>query len=88
MHEIAHCDLKHRSIRKEEGYSFFLHSYDQTQEEEAAWLGGCLQIPRAGLQWALRQGMDDATIAQWFRASRKMVIFRSSMTGINCQFGR
>lgn len=88
MHEIAHCDLKHRAIRKEETQSFLLHSYDLTQEEEAAWLGGCLQIPRDGLIWAIKQGMDNLTIASLFNASRQMVTYRRSITGINHQLKR
>ncbi|WP_347160312.1 ImmA/IrrE family metallo-endopeptidase [Pontibacter chitinilyticus] len=88
MHEIAHCMLGHRSKCQEEKQSFFLHSYDPEQEEEAQWLGGCLQIPREGLVWALRQGMDVAAVASWFKASRQMVSYRRSITGVSRQLRR
>lgn len=88
MHEIAHCLLGHRSKPHEEKPSFFLHSYDPEQEEEAQWLGGCLQIPRDGLVWALRKGMDVTVIASWFKASRQMVSYRRSVTGVDYQLRR
>lgn len=88
MHEIAHCMLGHRPKYKKEEQAFFLHSYDPEQEEEASWLGGCLQIPRKGLLWAINNGMKDIDIASRFRASHKMVKYRCSITGINRQLQR
>jgi len=88
MHEIAHCILGHKPKFQENNLPFFLHSYDSEQEEEAQWLGGCLQIPRQGLLWALRKGMKEEEIASWFKASRQMVSYRRSITGVNYQLRR
>lgn len=51
-------------------------------EDEATYLGGCLQIPRRGLLWAVQQKMVLPRIATHFGASEEMVCFRSNMTGI------
>lgn len=85
MHEIAHCMLKHRPKPNEEQHAVLLHSYDREQEAEAVWLGGCLQIPREGLLWAINKGLDNEEIASQFEASLSMVKYRRSTTGIDHQ---
>ncbi|PSQ69141.1 MAG: hypothetical protein BRD29_02285 [Bacteroidetes bacterium QH_2_67_10] len=52
-------------------------SYDRAQEDEAAWLGGCLQIPRTAMLRAVSRGMDNETIARHYTASTQMVQFRA-----------
>ena len=88
MHEIAHLLEKHEpsSISFNEGMPF--REYDSEQEAEAAWLGGCLQIPREGLIWAVRQRLNDDEIAAHFNASKEMVRFRRNATGVERQLAR
>jgi hypothetical protein len=81
MHEIAHILLDHP----------FIHFDPQTKtakrdarcEDEAVYLGGCLQIPKLALQWVRQQDFDRGEIASYFGASQQMVIFRANMSGIS-----
>lgn len=65
-----------------------LSRFDAAQEAEAAYLGGCLQIPREGLLWALRRHMSTAEIARHFGASELMVRYRRNVTGVDRQVAR
>lgn len=80
MHEMAHVILEHPMV----GFSpeTGLPLRDPRCEDEAIYLGSCLQIPRIGLQWAVNQGYDREKIAEYFGASIEMVRFRSNMTRI------
>jgi Zn-dependent peptidase ImmA (M78 family) len=90
MHEISHILCKHQPavMSQIEGIPFPLRTYDKEQEDEAAWLGGCLQIPRQGLLWALRKDMDNAGIAAHFNASEALVRYRRRVTGVDVQYSR
>jgi Zn-dependent peptidase ImmA (M78 family) len=90
MHELAHiiCEHDPESVVQLHGLYFPLRTYDAEQEEEAAWLGGCLQIPRDGLWRAVCRGTGTAQIAQHFGASVSLVQFRRQVTGVDRQFQR
>lgn len=79
MHEMGHLLLGHKG---ESVAALLSGKRDKTQEAEAGYLGGCLQIPRIGLRWAEQRGLSVARIAEHFGASREMVTFRCRMTGI------
>jgi Zn-dependent peptidase ImmA (M78 family) len=81
IHEIAHILLKHPLIcfSPETG----LPMRDQRYEDEATYLGGCLQIPRIGLQWVTQKGFTSRQVADHFTASERLVFFRANMTGIS-----
>lgn len=86
MHEVAHviCNHEPARFRSLPGLPFPLRGYRKEDEEEAEWLGGCLQIPRAGLMWVLRQGTTrNKEIAAHFVASVKMVQYRRNVTGVD-----
>jgi hypothetical protein len=80
MHEAAHVLLKHPMI----GFSpkTGLPLRDPRYEEEATYLGACLQIPRLGLAWFVKKNATCQQIATHFGASEAMVRFRSNLTGI------
>lgn len=80
MHEFAHVILKHKMV----GYDpkTGLPQRRQQDEDEAVYLGGCLQIPKRGLLWAVQKKMNIAQIALHFSASEEMVKFRSNVSGI------
>jgi hypothetical protein len=80
MHEFSHVLLKHPMA----GFSptTGLPLRDQRHEDDATYLGGCLQIPRLGLKWAVQRGYTCTQIAQHFGASEAMVRFRSNVTEI------
>jgi hypothetical protein len=80
MHEFAHVILKHKMV----GYDpkTGLPQRRQQDEDEAVYLGGCLQIPRRGLLWTVQKKMTLSQIALYFNASKEMVRFRSNVNGI------
>jgi hypothetical protein len=81
MHELAHVLLKHplAGFNPTTG----LPQQRQQDEDEATYLGGCLQIPRRGLLWAIGCKKTLAEICAHFGASEKMVRFRGNVTGIS-----
>lgn len=80
MHEFAHVILKHKMV----GYDpkTGLPQRRQQDEDEAVYLGGCLQISRRGLLWAKQRKMTTSQIALHFNASEEMVRFRSNVNSI------
>lgn len=84
MHELSHIILKH-SVPEE--YARLCHElglpYVNTeQEEEAKYLGGCLQITRAGLLEALKNDQSESKISDHYNASLDMVEYRIRITGV------
>ncbi len=84
-HELAHIILDHNLTRLERvgGVSFFV--CDASQEEEAAWLSGCLLLPRNMLLSSLRRGLSPEEIATRYGISERMVLFRIYVTGVRRQ---
>ncbi|MEH2330107.1 ImmA/IrrE family metallo-endopeptidase [Nostoc sp.] len=81
MHEFGHLLLRHKIVRFDPNTGLPLRR--QTDEDEATYLGGCFQIPRRGLLWAVQRQMTQTQIAVHFNASEEMVRFRSNLTGVN-----
>ena len=79
MHELAHVILKHKMVSCDSETEQPLRR--QQDEDEAVYLGGCLQIPRRGLLWAIQKKMTVAQIALHFNASEEMVKLRVNVTG-------
>ncbi len=84
MHEFAHIILKHKMVGYDSKTGLPLRR--QQDEDEAVYLGGCLQIPRRGLLWAKQKQMNLSEVAVHFNASEEMVRFRGNVNGIffNC----
>lgn len=79
MHELGHIILKHPMAQ----FDARKQPLRQKQyENEATYLGSCLQIPRRGLLWATQSGMTLTQIAEHFNASEEMVLFRSNAFGL------
>lgn len=78
MHEIAHLLLAHPTVNFDpiSGIPIRQKQY----EDEAAYLGGCLQIPHRALVWAKQIGLNVSRTAKNFGASEKMVIYRANIT--------
>ncbi len=87
MHELAHiiCGHKVDDDKLNMGLSGFLRDYNEEQENEAEWLGACLQLPRPALLWALKKGMSQNDIANYFNASIEMTRYRINITGVKSQ---
>ena len=88
MHEIAHLLCEHppaKLVLNEGPVPIALRDYDALAEEEARWLGGCLQAPRPALIHAIRRGLSNSEIAGWLGASEDMVRYRRGVTGVDRQ---
>jgi hypothetical protein len=62
-------------------------TYDEDQEDEAAWLGATLLLPRPALLWIRNRGLTDDAAIEHFQASRQMFQWRLRMTGVDYQLG-
>ena len=81
-HELAHMLLGHDlSLVQRLGDVTFL-SCDPVQEEEAAWLSGCLLLPRALLLAEVRSRADAKDIANKYGVSERMAQYRLDVTGV------
>ncbi|OOG72668.1 ImmA/IrrE family metallo-endopeptidase [Flavobacterium sp. A45] len=87
MHELAHiiCEHKVSEKTKTTGLSGFLRSLDIEQEDEAEWLGSCLQLPRPALLYSLKKRMTFEEIAEHYKCSIEMVQYRINITGVTRQ---
>lgn len=87
MHELAHIICEHK-IEESKCHSFLsalLRNHNEVQENEAEWLGACLQLPRPALFYSLKKQMSVEEIANHYNASMEMVNYRISITGIEKQ---
>jgi hypothetical protein len=82
MHEFAHVLLSHPMVGIDPHTG--LPQRRPQDEDEATYLGGCLQIPRRGLLWAVQRHMSLSAISTHFGASEEMVRFRGNVVGIVC----
>ena len=81
-HEIAHALLGHDLSRVERLGDVTFLSCDPTQEEEAAWLSGCLLLPRPLLLAEVRKGSNAKDIAKQCGVSERMARYRLGVTGV------
>jgi Zn-dependent peptidase ImmA (M78 family) len=90
MHELAHilCEHKPARIDPPGKLPWASRSFDPEQEAQAAWLGGCLQITKAGVYSSIAQSLDNLQIAERYGASPEMVRFRRNMSGVDQQSAR
>ncbi|MCC6192455.1 MAG: ImmA/IrrE family metallo-endopeptidase [Anaerolineales bacterium] len=90
MHELAHVLCKHHPSHmiQSGALPFALRTYDKEQEEEAGWLGGCLQLPRPALLWAIERGMTERAILDHFGTSQDLFRYRRRLTGVDVQLKR
>ena len=90
MHELAHVVCNHETCGSSriDGEDILLRTFNEQQEKEAEWLGGCLQLPREALLWHIHRNRSIKEIAELFTASEKMVRFRINSTGVRQQSAR
>ena len=83
MHELSHVILNHEISSDVVQLCFLtgLHYFNVQQEQEAKFLGGCLQIPRPGLLWALKRNLSEEQISDYYNASLEMVMYRLKISG-------
>ena len=82
MHELAHVLCEHPSKAIDLAGGLSLRQYVKEHEDEAAWLGGCLQLPRQALAHHVLRRWSPERVADHFTASMDMVWYRYRMTGL------
>lgn len=83
MHEMAHVLLGHEMGEIDTSLGIPLRKYDSMQENEAEWLGGCLQLPKpALLKYFVYNNFSVEQISEMFNASRAMVNYRIRVSGV------
>lgn len=84
MHELAHILCKHEVSEKVKntGLSGFLRNFDEEQENEAEWLGACLQLPKPALIVSLKKKMSLEEIAKHYNCSLEMAQYRINISGV------
>lgn len=90
IHELAHVMLGHepaQMVFSQDG-QIATRTFNQTQEDEANWLGWALLLPREALVAARRSRMANAQIAEAYGVTERLVGYRVQMTGVDFQFGR
>lgn len=89
MHELAHIILGHELVSGVVTASeyFIPRTYGQDQEDEAAWLGGTLLLPRSALLWMRSRRMPEHEAASYFLVSPELLKWRIRMSGIDYQLG-
>ena len=84
-HELAHTLLDHDLSRVQRLGDVTFLSCDPVQEEEAAWLSGCLLLPRALLLAEIQRGAGARDIARKHGVSERMAQYRLDVTGVERQ---
>jgi hypothetical protein len=83
MHEMAHVLLGHEMGEIDTSLGIPLRKYDSVQENEAEWLGGCLQLPKSALlKYFVYNHFSIEQISEMFNASRAMVNYRIGVSGV------
>lgn len=90
MHELAHIIIAHKPARMDvtEDGIMILSTFATLQENEAAWLSGCLLLPRPALVAITRTRLDGLTAATRYGVSADMLQYRRNVTGVDQQFRR
>lgn len=81
-HELSHGLLLHEPTA---AIINGCRSYNKAEEEEAAWLSGCLLIPRDAALVIAASRVDTAVAASEFGVSASMIAWRVNSTGAKRQ---
>lgn len=90
MHEISHvvCGHKYEDNSLCMSRAFSVRIYNPEHEDEAKYLGGCLQAPREALIRHMARGKTIEQMAALLGASEDLVRFRVNCTGVVRQMRR
>jgi Zn-dependent peptidase ImmA (M78 family) len=84
MHELAHFICGHEIPEEIINLNLpgNLRYFNQVHEEEAKYLGSCLQITKVGLLWKTKHRHTLEEISEYYCASIDMVRFRLNASGV------
>ena len=89
-HELAHVELRHTpsTLMFAPDGTWTLRTYDDQQEAEAAWLSGCLLLPRPALLHIAEMDLSEGAAAERYMVSRQLLGYRKVVTGVPRQMER
>lgn len=89
-HELSHVLLRHSpsTLMFAPDGTWTLRSYDDQQEAEAAWLSGCLLLPRPALLLIAKLNLSPSEAAARYEVSEQLLRYRKDITGVTRQMGR
>ncbi|MGO8917011.1 MAG: ImmA/IrrE family metallo-endopeptidase [Stellaceae bacterium] len=84
VHELAHIILGHELASTVGTAAGLLSvgSYDQDQEDEAAWFGSALLLPRPALAWMRRRRLSQAAASAHFGITPDLLVWRLQAAGV------
>lgn len=77
-HELSHCVLHHRPVDSKNRIG--LRSFDESQEEEANWLGPALLVSEEAALWIVRRGLSKAEASDHYGVSEDLIQMRLNLT--------
>ena len=89
-HELAHIILRHEpsTLMFAPDGTWALRSHNGRQEAEAAWLSGCLLLPRPAVLRVAEMGLRPTEAAALYVVSEQMLGYRTEVTGVTRQLAR
>ena len=89
-HELAHVLLRHEASKLlfTPDLTWAFRSYDGPAEAEAAWLSGCLLLPRPALLRIAEMDLSETEAAACYVVSQQLLGYRMDITGVNIQMAR
>jgi len=90
MHELSHVVIGHEPARVALvlDQPLVLRTFDRKQEEEAAWLAGCLLLPRPALLAITDSGRSESAACLKYMVSEDLLTYRLNVTGVMLQISR
>lgn len=87
MHELAHLILEHKAgaVVVSRQTKLVIRSFDRKQEAEAAWLAGCLLLPRPALLRIAKSGSERSAVCREYGVSAALLTYRLDVTGVTAQ---
>lgn len=82
-HELAHLIIGHtcaKTYMTPEG--LLLATHNKEEEDEAAWLSGCLLLPREVCVYIKKQKISDENAMKKYGVSKQMLAYRLNVTGV------
>lgn len=85
MHELSHIICEHEMSELDNFNNIPLRKYKEKDENEAEWLGACLQLPKRTLLYN-KSFLSLDEMREKFTVSEEMLRYRMNVTGCNRKF--
>jgi Zn-dependent peptidase ImmA (M78 family) len=82
-HELAHLIIGHTCAKTYmTPNGLLLATHNREEEDEAAWLSGCLLLPREVCVYIKKQKISDESAMKRYGVSKQMLTYRLNVTGV------